>query len=151
MQRLKVLLCLQLHPHHSPEPPAQPTSVTAAGKTQTKTLEQLGCTNKGQERSKEVKSAISAGIQGLLNGISRGENTDKDALRIPGCNKWHSKGVLITLIAQEERLPHWNWWLPAAEQDKADPPAENSICTCYCRGREKHPAGEGGNASDSFC
>lgn len=71
---------------------------------------------------------------------------NKDALRILGCNKLHSKGVLITLIPQEELLPQWDWWLPAAEQNKAGSPAQNSISTCYRREWENNPPGKDVNA-----
>lgn len=145
MQKLKVLLCLQLHPNHCQYLLLRYPWLQQEEKPQT--LEQLWCTNRGKEWSKEVTRLLASKAvctEPPEEKILTVHN--KDALRILGCNKLHSKGVLITLIPQEEFLPQWNWWLPAAEQDKAGSPAQNSISTCYCREWENNPTGEGVNA-----
>lgn len=110
MQRLKVLLCLQLHPNNLSVSTPQPSLLTAK-KTQNKTLEQLWCTNEGKEWNKLVLQSLLASKAFFTEPPKEKTPTEpnKDALRILGCNKLHSKEVLITLIPQEELLPRWNW------------------------------------------
>lgn len=109
MQRLKVLLCLQFHPKHLPVSTAQPSLVTAGGKTQTKALVS-SCDAQIKAKSEVKRSQLPSLLASKAFFIEPPKEKiltmpNKDALRILGCNRLHSKGVLITLIPQEELLP----------------------------------------------